>query len=96
MEQPPELVVHPDLDPQDDSLKSLKSVFKTTDRRKEILILDDVSITGQRLNRFQANLRSWGFRGHVTYLVGVARPDDEEMWANLVNNLRLREYGKPN
>jgi len=89
--QTPVLVVHADLDPKDDRLECFR-----IKRQKEILILDDVSITGQRLNRFQANLRSWNFRGHVTYLVGVARPNDEMMWVDLVNNLSLGNDGKEN
>ena len=89
----PELVVHSDLDPQDGSLKR---VFKRKNRQKGILILDDVSTTGQRLSRFQASLRSWGFQGHVSYLVGVARPDDKELWVSRVQNLRLGEGGQQN
>lgn len=89
--QSPELVVHADLDRQDDRLKSVK-----INRQKEILILDDVSITGHRLSRFQANLRSWGFRGHVTYLVGVARPDDDKRWEDHVNDLGLSENNNLN
>ena len=89
--QTPELVMHADLDPKDEHLKRFR-----IKRQKEILILDDVSITGQRLNRFQANLRSWGFHGHVTYLVGVARSDDEERWEERVQNLKLGEDGRMN
>ena len=91
--QAPELVVHADLDLQDNSLKP---IFETTTLQSELLILDDVSITGQRLNRFQANLRSWNFRGHVTYLVGVARPDDEEKWKDRVKNLKRRQGDQQN
>ena len=87
----PDLVIHPDLDRQDVRLKRVK-----INQQKEILILDDVSITGQRLNRFQANLRSWNFSGHVTYLVGVARPDDEEKWAYRVSNLKMRKGDRTN
>ena len=89
----PELVVHSDLDPKDGTLNQ---VFKTGNRQKGILILDDVSTTGQRLSRFQANLRSWGFQGRVSYLVGVARPNDEEVWVSRVQNLRLGEGGQQN
>ena len=91
--QAPELVVHADLDLQDNSLKP---IFETTTLQSELLILDDVSTTGQRLNRFQANLRSWNFQGHVTYMVGVARPDDEERWAYRVRNLRMRKGDRAN
>ena len=89
----PRLITHPDLDPQD---RSLRAVFTGTNSRTEILILDDVSATGQRLSRFQANLRARNFRGHISYLVGVARPDDEQAWSDRVQNLKPREHGLQN
>ncbi len=91
--QSPQLIVHQDLDPQD---QSLRGVFTKTNSQTEILILDDVSTTGQRLSRFQANLRAWNFRGHISYLVGVARPDDEQVWSDRVQNLRPREHDHQN
>lgn len=91
--QSPQLIDHPDLDPQD---QSLKKVFAKMDAQTEILILDDVSTTGQRLSRFQANLRARNFRGHLSYLVGVARPDDERVWSDRVRNLRPGEHGQQN
>ena len=91
--QSPQLIAHPDLDPQD---RSLKEIFAGTNAQTEILILDDVSTTGQRLSRFQVHLRAWNFRGHVSYLVGVARPDDEQAWSERVQNLRPREHGRQN
>ena len=91
--EPPRLVTHPDLDPQD---RSLRRIFKRTNTQTEILILDDVSTTGQRLSRFQANLRAQNFRGHISYLVGVARPDDEQAWSNRIQNLSPGEHGRRN
>lgn len=89
----PLLITHPDLDPQD---RSLSAVFTRTNSQTEILILDDVSATGQRLSRFQANLRAQSFRGHISYLVGVARPDDEQAWSDRVQNLKPREHSRQN
>ena len=73
----------------------LKEIFRKTHRGTEVLVLDDVSTTGERLNRFQVNLRTVGFGGHISYVVGVARPDDEEAWKERIGNLRLRD-GPPN
>ena len=91
--QSPQLIVHQDLDPQD---QSLRRVFTRRNSQTGILILDDVSTTGQRLSKFQANLRAWNFRGHISYLVGVARPDDEQVWSNRVQNLSPGEDGHQN
>ena len=91
--QSPQLIAHPDLDPRD---QSLRKVFTGTDTQTGILILDDVSTTGQRLSRFQAHLRAWNFCGHISYLVGVARPDDKQAWSDRVRNLRPGEHGHQN
>lgn len=89
----PILINHPDLDPQD---RSLTLDLSGTDSHTEILIIDDVSTTGQRLSRFQANLRARNFRGHITYLVGVARPDNEQEWSDRIKNLSPGERGRQN
>jgi len=99
--QSPELIVHPNLHPQDKSPldpqgMTLEDVFQQTNEETNILILDDVSTTGRRLSSYQANLRLWKFRGHISYLVGVARPDDEGVWSNRIQNLRLGIKGRPN
>ena len=89
----PEFIIHSDLDASD---PSLNNTFERTVPETELLILDDVSTTGQRLSRYQANLRVWRFRGHISYLVGVARPDDERAWGERVQNLRPGEEGRNN
>ena len=90
---PPRIVTHADLAGEDEQLKE---VFGKTDGSTEVLVLDDVSATGQRLNRFQANLRTLGFKGHISYVVGVARPDDLQAWDERIQNLRLRAGDHPN
>ena len=89
----PRLIRHPDLDMRDNTLND---VFSQMDSETEILVIDDVSTTGQRLSRYQANLRSRGFRGHISYLVGIARPNDENAWADRVRNLKPGEGGRDN
>ena len=89
----PRLIRHPDLDTRD---KTLNDIFSQMDAETEILILDDVSTTGQRLSRYQANLRTRGFRGHISYLVGIARPNNENAWEDRVHNLKPREGGRDN
>lgn len=89
----PQVLLHSDLNPDDGAVRS---AFRKTKTRTNLLILDDVSTTGQRLNRFQMNLRTLEFRGHISYLVAVARPDDDQAWRQRVQNLRARENGRPN
>ncbi len=89
----PRIVTHADLAGDDEQLRE---VFGNTDGSTEVLVLDDVSATGQTLNRFQANLRTLGFSGHVSYVVGVARPDDLQAWDERIQNLRFRAGDRPN
>ena len=90
---PPKLIVNADLNPRDESLKK---IFQETNTQTNILILDDVTNTGQRLSRFQANLRALEFHGHISYLLGVVRPDNELNWNNRVQNLKLSANSCPN
>ena len=55
-----------------------------------ILILDDVSVTGGRLARYQKSLRDLNFRGQVHYLVGVARPESDRAWERRTRDLCYR------
>ena len=89
----PQVLLHPDLNPEDNAIRN---AFRKTKKQTNLLILDDVSTTGQRLSRFQMNLRTLGFGGHISYLVAVARPDDDRAWRQRVQNLRAREGGPPN
>ncbi|MDE3183950.1 MAG: hypothetical protein KGM16_11075 [Bacteroidota bacterium] len=45
-----------------------------------VLIVDDVSITGNRLSNYQRTLHEKKFKGKIHYFVGVARPTSEEDW----------------
>lgn len=59
-------------------------------REDTLIVVDDVSISGRRLTSFQSNLRTLGFRGHLLYIVGVARPDDPAAWDDRCRSLRER------
>lgn len=56
----------------------------------DILIVDDVSITGLRLARFQTRLRSL-YRGRINYLIGVARPKSLGAWERRQRDLEYRD-----
>jgi hypothetical protein len=61
-----------------------------------ILILDDACITGRRLAGFQKSLRSQiKFRGRICYLVGVARPENGEVWNDHLRYLPFRDGTAP-
>jgi hypothetical protein len=59
-------------------------------REDTLIVVDDVSVSGRRLTSFQSNLRTLGFRGHLLYIVGVARPDDPAAWDDRCRTLRER------
>ncbi len=50
----------------------------------------DVSVTGQRLARYQQSLREVEFKGHIFFLIGVARPESDKSWDRRVKELRFR------
>jgi hypothetical protein len=60
-----------------------------------ILIIDDVSVTGQRLGRYQKHLRDLEYRGRIHFLIGVARPPTEEAWNDRQRHLRYRSSAHP-
>jgi hypothetical protein len=84
---PVRIVMSPDLRGLDNEIREL---FGSATDGDEILIVDDVSVTGQRLSRYQQSLRELRFVGHATYLVGVARPDNDKNWERKVKELRFR------
>jgi hypothetical protein len=45
-----------------------------------IMIVDDVSVSGSRLSRYQLNLRRMNHLVQLIYFIGVARPDDAAEW----------------
>lgn len=55
-----------------------------------ILIIDDVSVTGRRLSRYQQSLRQI-YAGQIQYLVGIARPEKRADWEQRVKRLRFRQ-----
>ncbi len=59
-----------------------------------ILVLDDVSVSGNRLARYQRSLRDIKFQGQIHYFVGLARPESAEAWENRARILRFREGGR--
>ncbi len=69
-------------------------VVKNSTPEHLLLIVDDVSITGQRLSRYQQNLRELGYLGQIVYLVGVARPASSETWRRRKINLEYRSGHK--
>ncbi|WP_148210218.1 hypothetical protein [Candidatus Korobacter versatilis] len=58
-----------------------------------VLVVDDVSITGQRLGRFQQSLRELKYPGRLVYLVAVARPSSDKSWNRRTQQLSYRTTG---
>lgn len=56
-----------------------------------ILIVDDVSVTGGRLTRYQKSLRDLGYRGRIHYMVGIARPESDQQWQRRHRDLTHRD-----
>ena len=90
----PELIVHDNLRP-DELCEKKKEFLNNFDEQSEILILDDVSITGERLNTYQKSIRELNYPGRIFYLVCVARPDNQMTWEDRIKKLRLRDNGSP-
>ena len=82
----PKLIVHADLLPKN-LREDDKHSIQNSNLQTRILILDDVSTTGLRLSNYQVNLRNLNFQGRISYLVGIARPDDEKLWKRRIRNL---------
>lgn len=85
-----DVLVHPDLrflsDQKPDQLKKAQS-------DSVVLIVDDVSVTGQRLSRYQQSLRELGYPGQIIYMLGVARPESDKSWSRRVKQLTFRSGG---
>jgi len=71
--------------------KELCQTLQNLDEASAILVLDDVSVTGGRLVRYQKSLRDIGFRGQIHYLVGLARPERMSAWTRRTRDLRYRD-----
>jgi hypothetical protein len=91
--QPPDLFQHLDLNidgsanPEDQRLRDRLVRLAHGDA---VLILDDVSVTGERLSRYQKSLRNIEFKAQIHYLVGLARPERKKDWDRRVRDLRFR------
>jgi hypothetical protein len=73
----------------------LVEALRELDELAAILVLDDVSVSGNRLTRYQRSLRDLGFAGQIHYLVGLARPQKVEDWEDRTKKLRYRDSGRP-
>jgi len=71
--------------------KELLAQLKHVKEQDSILVIDDASVTGRRLSRYQLSLREIGFLGRIHYFVGVARPERRADWDLRVRRLRLRQ-----
>jgi hypothetical protein len=90
--QPVDISVHPDLHP---STEEIPMQLRGATPEEVVLIVDDVSVTGKRLSRYQQSLRELRYGGQIVYLVGVARPDIEKNWARRQKELAYRAGGLP-
>ena len=89
----PDLIVHDNLRP-DELCEMNKEYFRNLNKQSEILILDDVSTTGERLNTYQKSIRELNYPGRIFYLVCVARPDNQMTWLDRIDKLRFRDNGE--
>lgn len=78
-------------DAADESAETLRSILQNLKEADSILVIDDVSVTGRRLSRYQLSLRELGYIGRIHYLVGVGRPEKRADWESRVRRLRLRQ-----
>jgi hypothetical protein len=72
----------------------LRDALLAIEESAAILIVDDVSVSGNRLARYQRSLRDLRYRGQIHYLVGLARPKRLEDWESRTKKLRFREGGR--
>jgi hypothetical protein len=83
-----DLVFPREPEPSDDELKQ---VLHQMNHQSSILILDDVSVSGDRLDRYSKSLRDLEFKGQIHYMVGLARPVRQSKWDKLKRNLQYRD-----
>jgi hypothetical protein len=87
-----EILVHPDLHP---STAKIPEQLRHANHEDVILIVDDVSVTGKRLARYQQSLRELSYPGRIIYLIGVARPEAEKNWIRRQKELAYRAGSLP-
>ena len=85
----PHLIRHVDLDKARQDTPA--DVIGNLTSGDVILVVDDVSVTGQRLRRYQRNLRELEFEGKIVFLIGVARPESLTEWERRTADLQYRD-----
>lgn len=75
--------------------RDIRGLLGSARAEDSILIIDDVLISGSRLSQYQKYLRQERFKGRIHYLVGVARPESDKVWAYYRRLLEYRGLGLP-
>jgi hypothetical protein len=73
----------------------LREILASAEEADALLVVDDVLLTGTRLAQYQRYTRTAGYRGRIDYLVGIARPDDPQVWAKAKQILTWRGAALP-
>jgi len=73
--------------------QTLTSALRSADKDTQILILEDVCVTGWTIANYQGQLRDLNFKGVADILVGVMRPESEQI-LNDVKCYRTWAHGK--
>ncbi|MET4754501.1 hypothetical protein [Bradyrhizobium sp. RT11b] len=69
---------------------ALREILASAEEADSLLVVDDVLLTGTRLAQYQRYTRTAGYRGRIDYLVGIARPEDPQVWAKAKQILTWR------
>lgn len=59
--------------------EAIISFLKGLHKEDNVMVIDDVSISGGRLHTYQKNLLPI-YKGKINYVVGIARPVSDEFW----------------
>ena len=70
---------------------SLRTTLSSHGFDDSVLVIDDVSITGMRLQSYQRDFRIIGYKGRIHYVVGVARPESRNDWTQRKKILSYRD-----
>jgi hypothetical protein len=68
----------------------LSEILASAEDADALLVVDDVLLTGTRLAQYQRHTRTAGYKGRIDYLVGIARPEDPQVWAKAKQILTWR------
>lgn len=91
-------LIHPNLffsNPMTEDEEEARRFIKAAGPDDEILIVDDVCVTAAAISQFQKYLRTEGYSGRITYLVGIQRMPDPASWTGFARRLRNRKNGLP-